>query len=107
MMSVYLSPLRVKKNCVMRNSFFFSEEEDAVEDHPRDRADMLIVSLLKMLLCWQSFFYVSDFAFSYLLLLIKSLLYWVAASSELTQELYKRFPSNIYQLHKSILFVKN
>lgn len=86
---------------------FFSEEEDAVEDHPRDRTDMLIVSLLKMLLCWQSFFYVSDFAFSYLLLLIKSLLYLVAASSELTQELYKRFPSNIYQLHKSILFVKD
>lgn len=78
------------------------EEEDSNQD--LDNIDLLIVSVLKVLLRWQSLFYVSDLAFSYLLLLVKSVLYLVSATSEFTQELYKKFPSNLYQLNKSISF---
>ncbi|XP_056016818.1 uncharacterized protein LOC130053518 [Ostrea edulis] len=82
--------------------------KEDVDDHvERDRTDMLIASLLKVLLRWQLLFYVSDLAFSYLLLLFKSVLYLVSSTSENIQKLYKKFPSNLYQLHKIISFEKD
>lgn len=78
------------------------DEEDSSQE--LDNTNLLIVSVLKVLLRWQSLFYVSDLALSYLLLLVKSLLYLVSAASEFSKDLYKKFPSNLYQLNKSISF---
>lgn len=57
-----------------------------------------------MLLRWQALFYVSDRTFEYLILLFRSLLYLVSSTSKFASELYKKFPSTLYQLNKFICF---
>lgn len=48
---------------------FILDEEDSSQE--LDNTNLLIVSVLKVLMRWQSLFYVSDLALSYLLLLVK------------------------------------
>lgn len=88
---------------------FLEEENDYQSDdqYSQDTDHLYLVSFFKILLKWQALFFVSDHALSFLLLFFRSMLYILSATSTLATELYRKFPSNIYQLNKFISFDKD
>lgn len=88
---------------------FLEEENDyqSGDQYSQDTDHLYLVSFFKILLKWQALFFVSDHALSFLLLFFRSMLYILSATSTLATELYRKFPSNIYQLNKFISFDKD
>ena len=81
--------------------------DDQMTDFPNDHDDQYLVYFFKMLLKWQALFYISDRALEYLILLFRSLLYIISLTSDFASELYKKFPSTLYQLNKFISFERD
>ena len=93
------------------NIEYFIEDEFTSDHEDNSFKDNIcegyIVVLVKVLLLWQSLFCISDLAFSYLFLIIKSILYLVSKISKFILDLYEKFPANINQVNKCISFAKD
>ena len=86
---------------------FVSDSESDSENFSAEQKGY-ITWILKLLhvLTWKIKFYISHLAFSYILILIKCVLY-LFSSSNVGKELFENFPSNVYQLEKEVSFDKN
>ncbi|KAL3870767.1 hypothetical protein ACJMK2_038810 [Sinanodonta woodiana] len=95
------------------NSMYEAAFEDAMSDSEtqivseKSSGNDYIWWIIKALLKWQSCFFIPDRAFSYILILIKSVLYLCSNSSDFMKALYQDFPVTIYQMNKFVSFSKD
>lgn len=79
-----------------------SEGESTSDIETEDQETLYVQTILKLLFRWQSVFFVSDLALSFIVLLLKSVFYLCSFSSTFLDKLYRKFPSTVYQANNAL-----